>query len=42
MVFLILLPPLIRWMQQDSKMMIKEQKRTIAFNLAEAGIDRGQ
>ena len=41
MVFLILMPPLIRFVQQDTKAMVKEQKRTLAFNLAEAGIDRG-
>ena len=40
-VLMILLPVLISWLQQDTKMSIKAHKSTLAFNLAEAGIDRG-
>ncbi len=41
LVFMILLPALILWLQQDTKMAVKSQKNTLAFNLAEAGVDRG-
>ncbi len=41
LVMLILIPPLIRWIQQDTKATMRDQKRTTAYNLAEAGIDRG-
>lgn len=40
-VILILMPALVRWIQQDTLMMVKDQKRTTAFNLAEAAVDRG-
>lgn len=40
-VLLILLPALVRWVQNESRWTVKEQKRVTAFNLAEAGIDRG-
>lgn len=41
LVFMILLPALILWLQQDTKMAVKSQKSTLAYNLAEAGVDRG-
>jgi hypothetical protein len=41
-VLMILIPPLIRWIQQDTNMTVKDQKRTIARNWAEAGLERGQ
>ena len=41
LVFMILLPALILWLQQDTKAAVKNQKNTFALNLAEAGIDRG-
>ncbi len=40
-VLMILLPMLVSWLQRDMKMSIKTHKSTIAFNLAEAGVDRG-
>ncbi|MBI3564467.1 MAG: hypothetical protein HY079_04645 [Elusimicrobia bacterium] len=40
MVLLIILPVIVRWVQQDMKMSVKDRKSTIAFNLAEAGVDR--
>lgn len=41
LVLMILLPAMIRWIQQDTKMTVKDQKSTLAFNLAETGVDRG-
>lgn len=40
-VLMILLPVLVSWLSRDMKMSIKTHKSTIAFNLAEAGVDRG-
>lgn len=40
-VVLVLLPAIVIWIQQDTKMSVKDQKSALAFNLAEAGIDRG-
>jgi hypothetical protein len=37
---MILMPALIKWIQQDSKATVRDQKRTVAHNLAEAGVDR--
>ena len=41
LVCMVLLPALVMWMQQDMKMAVKTQKNSLAFNLAEAGVDRG-
>jgi hypothetical protein len=41
MVIGIFIPALVSWLQQDTKQSVKEAKATAAFNLAEAGIDRG-
>lgn len=41
LVFLVLMPAIVRFVQQDTKAMVRDQKRTLAFNLAEAAIDRG-
>src|SRR3989338_11491565 len=38
---MIMLPPLVNWIQDESRWTVKEQKSTLAFNVAEAGIDRG-
>ncbi|OGR81853.1 MAG: hypothetical protein A3J74_09260 [Elusimicrobia bacterium RIFCSPHIGHO2_02_FULL_57_9] len=38
---LIIVPAMVTWVQQDSRQAVKDQKTTVAFNLAEAGIDRG-
>lgn len=40
MVLLIIVPAMVAWVQQDTKMSVKDRKTTTAFNLAEAGIDR--
>jgi hypothetical protein len=41
MVFLMLIiPPLVQWIQNDTRWAVKEQKATTAFNIAEAGMDR--
>lgn len=40
-VLMILLPALVSWIQQDTKQTVKTSKSTLAYNLAEAGIDRG-
>ena len=42
MLFLmIIIPALIYWTQNQAKWSVKQQNKSIAFNLAEAGIDRG-
>lgn len=41
LVFMVLLPALVMWIQQDTKMAVKTQKTNFALNLAEAGVDRG-
>jgi len=42
MLFLIIIiPAFITWIKNQSKWSIQQQKKSIAFNLAEAGIDRG-
>src|SRR5437773_3897344 len=41
LVILVLLPALVSWIQQETKNTVKETKSTLAFNLAEAGVDRG-
>ena len=40
-VLLILVPALVRWIQIDSLAGVKTNRTTLAFNLAEAGIERG-
>src|ERR1019366_1333872 len=32
---------LVNWIQNDTKLSVKEQKSTTAINFAEAGVDRG-
>ncbi len=41
LVFMVLLPAIVMFTQQDTKMSVKTIKTSLAFNLAEAGIDRG-
>ena len=41
LVCMVLLPALVMWLQQDMKMAVKTQKTSLAFNLAESGVDRG-
>ena len=38
---LIIVPVMVRWVQDDTKISVKDQKSTLAFNLAEAAVDRG-
>ncbi len=38
---MIIVPVIIRWVQNDTKFSVKDQKLGIAFNLAEAAVDRG-
>jgi Tfp pilus assembly protein PilX len=38
---LIIVPAAVKWMQQDTKMSVKNSQSSTAFNLAEAAIDRG-
>ncbi|MFN3966141.1 MAG: hypothetical protein ACK4JE_00365, partial [Endomicrobiia bacterium] len=42
MLFLIIIiPAFIDWIKHQSKMSLKQERKSTAFNLAEAGIDRG-
>lgn len=38
---LIVVPVMVKWVQQDTKMSVKDQKSNAAFSLAEAAVDRG-
>lgn len=40
-VLMIMVPAVVYWMQVDSRQTAQQQRSTVAFNLAEAGIDRG-
>lgn len=40
MILLIIVPAMVAWIQQDTRLSVKDRKTTIAFNLAEAGVDR--
>ncbi len=40
LVLLIITPAMVAWVQQDTKMSVKDRKTTASFNYAEAGIDR--
>jgi Tfp pilus assembly protein PilX len=40
LILMIIVPAMVRWVQIDSRMSVKDRKSTIAFNLAQAGIDR--
>lgn len=38
---LIIVPVMVKWAQNDTKLAVKDQKSSIAFSLAEAAVDRG-
>ena len=38
---LIVVPVMVRWVQDDTKISVKDQKSGMAFNLAEAAVERG-
>lgn len=40
-VLLITVPALVRWIQEDARVSVKDRKTTSAFNLAETAVDRG-
>ncbi len=40
-VLLVIVPTLVKWLQHNSKMSVKDRKATTAFNLAETAVDRG-
>lgn len=40
-VLMILVPATVLWVQTEARQTVKEHRSTVAFNLAEAGIDRG-
>lgn len=40
MLLLIIVPAMVAWVQQDTRFSVKDRKTTVAFNLAEAGVDR--
>lgn len=44
MIFVLLMlivPVMVKWVQNDTKLSVKDQKSSVAFNLAEAALDRG-
>jgi hypothetical protein len=41
MLLLIIIPAMVQWVQIESKASVKDQKATLAFNLAEAAVERG-
>jgi hypothetical protein len=40
-ILLIMVPALVQWVQIESKASVRDQKNTIAFNLAQAAVERG-
>jgi hypothetical protein len=38
---LIIVPVMVKWIQHDTNLSVKDQKASIAFNMAEAAVDRG-
>jgi hypothetical protein len=40
-VLLIMVPALVRWVQNEAKFSVKDRRSTTAFNLAEAAVERG-
>ncbi len=38
---MIIVPVMVKWVQHDTKMSVKDQKSSLAFGLAEAAVDRG-
>ena len=41
LLLLIIVPVMVKWVQNDTKISVKDQKAGIAFDLAEAAVDRG-
>ncbi|MEQ1918671.1 MAG: hypothetical protein ABL955_05685, partial [Elusimicrobiota bacterium] len=41
MALLIMVPALVQWVQQESKIAVKDKKSASAFNLAQAAVERG-
>jgi Tfp pilus assembly protein PilX len=41
MVLLIMVPAMVQWVQIETKSAVRDQKKTTAFNLAEAAVERG-
>ncbi|MGC8728067.1 MAG: hypothetical protein ACP5SD_02250 [Elusimicrobiales bacterium] len=40
-IFFIIVPVIMNWITDDTKQTVREQKKSIAFNLAQAGVERG-
>jgi Tfp pilus assembly protein PilX len=40
-VLLLIVPLMVQWSRQEARWSVKQQKSTVAFNLADAAIDRG-
>jgi len=40
-IFFIIVPVILNWVSEDTKSTVSEQKKSIAFNLAEAAVERG-
>lgn len=41
LIFFIIVPVIMNWITDDTKQTVREQKKSIAFNLAQAGVERG-
>jgi Tfp pilus assembly protein PilX len=41
LLLMIIVPVMVKWVQNDTKLSVKDQRASIAFNLAEAALDRG-
>lgn len=41
LLLLLIVPALVQWVQQEAKLSVKDRKATLAFNLAQAAVDRG-
>ena len=41
LMLLIMVPAMVQWVQQESRLSVKDRKATTAFNLAETAVDRG-
>ncbi|MCX5793507.1 MAG: hypothetical protein NTY45_15005 [Elusimicrobia bacterium] len=41
LMLMIIVPVMVKWVQNDTKLSVKDQKSSIAFSLAEAAVDRG-
>lgn len=41
LVLLVIVPAVVTWVQQESRVSVKDQRSTLAFNLAEAAVQRG-